>query len=274
MVTTGVSIRGDRWLGRRNAHTQETAEVMRVFVLPMLVLVVVTRAEVRVFVEESNGLALIKYECTAGEAVRAFALDVRVDRGRIVGISHFFRGESRAGSRGYGIFPASFRDHLTVTSRTNVNWESSDYCPLAVRADYPADTLAGLGASGVTLELGALWDPSVPEAIPGPAGTLCALHLSEAAQVWPTANASRGGVIPALADVVLTPVFDGAFVDPTIQIRDITLVGGVLTINFQGGELESASSIEGPWVGTGNRTGQFMDSVGSHPARFYRVRRL
>ena len=53
--------------------------------------------------------------------------------------------------------------------------------------------MPGLGSAGVTLELGALWDPLVPEAIPEPAGTLCALHLSEADQVSLAANASRGG---------------------------------------------------------------------------------
>jgi len=246
---------------------------MRVLLLSLLAAAAAARAEVRLFVQESHGLALINYECTAGEVVRAFALDVMVDRGRIVGISQFFRGESRAGSRGYGIFPASFRDHLTVTSRTNVNWEASDYRPLAVPADRPGATLPGLGSTGVTLELGALWDPLVPESIPGPAGTLCALHLSEPAQVSLAANARRGGVIPAEADLTLTPVFAGAFVDPATLIRNITVIGEVLTIDFQGGELEFATSIEGPWVGTGNSTGQFMEPARTSPTRFYRVRR-
>src|SRR5579859_3818756 len=116
------------------------------------------RAEVRVFVQDSNSLALIKYECTGGELVRAFALDVSVDQGQIIGISNFLRGPSTAGATGYGIFPASFRDHLAAGAGTNVNWAASDYTPLAVPADAPADTLPGLNSSGVTLEFAGLWD--------------------------------------------------------------------------------------------------------------------
>ena len=102
------------------------------------------RAEVRVFVQNSNGVACVMYQCTAGEVVRAFALDVSVDRGQIIGISNFFRGESRAGATGYGIFPASFRDRITVGAGTNINWNVSGYTPLAVVGDRPADTLPGL----------------------------------------------------------------------------------------------------------------------------------
>lgn len=252
---------------------REAAEMKRVVVLLMVLLGVVAQAEVRLSVQESNGLALINYACTAGEVVQAFALDVTVDRGQIVGLSQFFRGESRPGSRGYGIFPASFRDHLAASSWTNVNWASPDYRPLAVPADRPGDTLPGLGSAGVTLELGALWDPSVAEAVPGAAGTLCALHLSEAAQVSLVANGSRGGVLPVSADLPLTVVFVGAFVEPALRIWDITLAGDSLRIDFQGGELESAPSIEGPWMRTGNTTGQFSDSTTDAPTRFYRVRR-
>lgn len=231
------------------------------------------QAEVRVFIQESNGLAWIKHECTAGEVVRAFAIDVSVDAGRIVGISDFFRGESRAGSRGYGIFPASFRDHLTVTSGTNVNWDASGYDPLAVVADAPSGTLPGLDSYGVTLEFAALWDPAVPAAVPPSAGTLCALQLSEAAQVTVAANASRGGVVPASADASITTVFSGARVDPVILITGMELTDGVVHIYFKGGELEAATDVEGPWTGTGNFSGFFSEAVTGSVSRFYRVRR-
>jgi len=246
---------------------------MRVYLLCLLGMTA-AQAEVRVFVEESQGLALINYECTAGEVVQAFALDAVVDRGRIVGISEFFRGESRAGARGYGVFPASFREHLAVTPNTNVDWGSTDYCPLAVPSDYPGDTLPGLDSHGVSLELGALWDPSVPEAIPGPVGTLCALHLSEAALVSLSVNSSRGGVVATSTGLSLSPVFSGAYVNPSSLIRSVALDGETLTIGFQGGELEYATSIEGPWVATGNSTGRYMELIRTSPARFYRVRRL
>ena len=66
-------------------------------------------AEVRVFVRQEKNAAAIKYECTRGEVVRAFALDVSVDRGRIMAISNYFKGESTAAAQGYGIFPKRCR---------------------------------------------------------------------------------------------------------------------------------------------------------------------
>ena len=85
------------------------------------------QAEVRVFVEDSNGSAVLKYQCTAGEVMRAFALNVSTDRGQIIGISNFFVGPSTAAAHGYGIFPAAFRDHVaaTVTSGSVAIWNAS-----------------------------------------------------------------------------------------------------------------------------------------------------
>ena len=103
---------------------------------------------VRVYIQESNAVAWLHYECTGGEVVRAFALDVSVDRGRILGISDFFRGPSTATAQRYGIFPGSFRDHISVGLGTNINWEVVGYSPLAVPADNPDDTLPGLNSSG------------------------------------------------------------------------------------------------------------------------------
>ena len=246
---------------------------MRVLLFCGLGMALAAQADVRVFVQESDGLALIKYECTGGEVVRAFALDAVVDRGVIVGVSQFYRGESRAGSRGYGIFPASFRAHLAAAASTRVNWASSDYNPLADPEDHPDDTLPGLGTYGVTLELGALWDSLVPEAIPEPSGTLCALHLSEAARVSVTANGSRGGVVAASAEGSLNPVFSGAHVTPSLLISGVTVTGETLRIEYQGGELEHAASLEGPWLATDSESGVFVDSIRTSPARFYRVRR-
>ena len=132
-------------------------------------------AVVNVFIQDSNSVAWVKYQCTAGEIVRAFALDVTVDKGRILGISDFLRGPSTAGNTGYGIFPASFRDHLTVGPSNSVNWNVAAYTPLAVPGDNPGGSQPGLGSSGVTLEFGGLWDVATPAAVPGATGTLCAL---------------------------------------------------------------------------------------------------
>lgn len=229
-----------------------------------------TQAEVRVFIADSNGIACLKYECTAGEIVRAFALDVSVDRGQITGVSNFFRGESKAGATGYGIFPASFRDHLAAGGVTNVNWGAPEYTPLAVAADSPSDTLPGLNSTGVTLELGGLWDPTIAAAIPGPAGVLCTLALSQPARASVTANLTRGGVISAFPANPISPRFTGAVVGPAIL--STTIQNGTVTILFQGGELQTAPTVEGQWSGTGDVSGTHLEVLGTNQSRFYRVR--
>ncbi|MCX6923020.1 MAG: hypothetical protein NT154_07405 [Verrucomicrobia bacterium] len=227
------------------------------------------QGNVRVFVQATNGLANINYECTAGEVVRAFALDVTVDKGNIIAISNFFRGPSKATAQGYGIFPASFRDNVTVYSGTNADWNASGYSPVAVVADKPGGTLPGLNSSGVTLEFGAIWDPTVPAAIPPSRGTLCALQISQTANVTIAANLSRGGIIAAPPDVILTTQFTGALVGPAIT--SARLVNGVMTVLFQGGELESSPATDGPWTGTANTSGTYTETIGSSSAKFYRV---
>jgi hypothetical protein len=227
------------------------------------------KAVVRVFVTDSNGVPWIQYNCDAGETVRAFALDVSVDRGQIIGVSNYFTGLSTATAQGYGVFPASFRDHITVSSGSNATWNVAGYSPLAVPADAPGGTLPGLGASGVTLEFGAIWDPTVAAAMPPTNGTLCSLQLSEAANVSVTANAVRSGIIPSPSDAAITPAFAGALVGPTIT--KISSTNGTVTLLFQDGELETATSLNGPWTGTGNRTGTFVDTTTISTTKFYRV---
>ena len=241
----------------------------RIIVLHMWLLAGLARAAVQVSVQDSNGLATIKYECTAGEVVRSFALDVSVNKGMIVGISNFFRGESKVGARGYGIFPAAFRDHITVSSGSNATWNVAGYSPLAVPADAPGGTLPGLGASGVTLEFGAIWDPTVAAAMPPTNGTLCSLQLSQPANVSVTANSIRGGIVLSPPDVAVTSVFAGALVGPAIN--KISCTNGTVTLFFQDGELETATCLNGPWTGTGNRTGTFIESLGTATTKFFRV---
>lgn len=243
------------------------------FVVPALCLVAISAAaEVRVFVEDIHGRAWIKYACTGGEVVRAFALDVTVDKGQIIGVSDFFRGESTAGGRGYGIFPASFRDHIAITSGTNADWNASDYTPLGVVADRPDDTQPGLGSPGVTLEFAALWDVDDPAALPDSAGVLCSLQISERAVVSIAANQARGGVVSALSEAALAAVFNSAIVDPSVVISGISLSEGIVTITFKGGELETAASPLGPWTSSGNSGGTYSEPVGTGGARFFRVR--
>jgi hypothetical protein len=228
-------------------------------------------AVVNVFIQESNSVAWVRYQCTAGEVVRAFALDVTVDKGRILGISNFHRGPSAAGNTGYGIFPASFRDHLTVSPSNSVNWNVAAYTPLAVPADHPGGTQPGLGSAGVTLEFGGLWDVATPAAIPGASGTLCALTISEEATVSVSANAARGGVVSTNPVVVLSPTFTSAVVHPPLPtINSFSVTNGLVRVTFSWGELQTAESIPGPWTGTGNTNGLFTEPVGNSN-KFYRV---
>jgi hypothetical protein len=257
----------------RTGPRERTMRAVLCLVLLNSLLVTSVRAEVKLFVQEEGPSAAIRYECTGGEVVRAFALNVSVDRGQIVGISNYFKGESTSAAQGYGIFPAALRDSVAVGAGTNINWDVAGYTPLAVVSDRPADTLPGLNSSGVTLEFGGLWDPTVPGAVPPGAGTLCTLQISQAANVSVAANVSRGGVIPASSDITITPTFSGGFVDPAFPaITGLTLTGGVLTINFVGGELISAATLRSAWVGTGQTNGVYMEPVGQGVTKFYRVR--
>ena len=242
---------------------------MKNSLLLLLFLLCPVRGAVIVFVQATNGLANINYTCTAGETVRAFALDVSVDRGQIIAVTNYFRGLSTAAGNGYGIFPASFRDNVTVSSGSNANWNATGYSPLAAAADDPAGTLPGLNSSGVTLEFGALWDPAVPAAIPPASGTLCALQLNQTANVSIAANTSRGGIIASPPEVSISPQFIGALVGPAITSAQAA--NGVVTVHFQGGELESAPAVNGPWTGTGNTSGTFTETDGAFPVRFFRV---
>jgi hypothetical protein len=235
--------------------------------------VISARAEVRVFVQEENRSAAIKYQCTGGEVIRAFALDVSVDRGEIIGITNFFKGESTSTTQGYGIFPASLRDNITITSGIPIDWDSPGYTPLAVMSDRPSDTLPGLDSSGVTLELGGFWNSTDPAAVPPFSGTLCTLQLSRAANVSIAPNVSRGGVVPASTDLSLTPLFTGAFVDPAFPvITGLSLTNGVVAINYVGGNLLKAAQLDGIWFDTGNTNGVYLELVEPGASRYFRVR--
>lgn len=173
--------------------------------LAVLVLAGPTLAAVRIIVEPDGNTAAIKYE-TDGEKVRAFALDITVDAGTIVGISDFIRGESTAEKPGYGIFPANFSRYITVDADTGevAAWDIDDYTPVADPCDPGA--LGGLGTDGITIEMGALYYPAndnSPNA-PGDSGTLCRLTLSTTANVTVSLNEIRGGVVLTDPDVAAT----------------------------------------------------------------------
>jgi hypothetical protein len=104
--------------------------------LAVLLLATPAWAAVRIVVEPDGEAAAIKY-ATDGEKVRAFALDITVDKGTIDGISDFIRGESTAANPGYGIFPANFGRYIVVDADTGevASWDIDDYTPVADPCD-------------------------------------------------------------------------------------------------------------------------------------------
>lgn len=173
--------------------------------LAVLVVAGPALAAVRIIVEPDGNTAAIKYE-TDGEKVRAFALDIAVDAGTIIGISDFIRGESTAENPGYGIFPANFSRYITVDADTGevAAWDIDDYTPVADPCDPGA--LGGLGTDGITIEMGALYyppDDNSPNAPPD-SGTLCRLTLSTEANVTVSLNEIRGGIVLTDPDVAAT----------------------------------------------------------------------
>jgi len=74
-----------------------------------------------------------------------------------------------------------------------------------VVADYPGDTQPGLNSSGITLELGGLWDPNFPRQ-----SRLRPAHSARSpqpiSQCFRDVNGSRGGVIASPPDITLTTI--------------------------------------------------------------------
>ena len=133
-----------------------------------------------------DGKAAIEYSGT--ERARAFALDITVDAGIIEAISDFAVGDD---NHGYGIFPANFSRHITVDPTTGEvsDWAIEGYNPVA-DADDPG-ALGGLGTTGITIEMGSLYDTKAPPL----EGRLCVLTCSEACNMTVTLNATRGNVV-------------------------------------------------------------------------------
>jgi hypothetical protein len=209
--------------------------------LAALLLASPAMAAVHIIAESNGSTVAIKY-ATDGERVRAFALDIVVNKGKIMGISDFIRGESTAENPGYGIFPGNFGRYITVDAATGevASWDTNGYTPVADPCDPGA--LGGLGTSGITVEMGALYYPtgdSSPNA-PPTSGPLFTLTLSEPANVTVALNEIRGGVVLTDPDIAAT-------VD-LAQATNIVVAGGAAA----GAELLSASHPDyAEWVAVG-----------------------
>jgi len=137
-------------------------------------------------------VAQISY-ATSGEKVAAFALDITVDGGAVItAVGGYKVGVSTAASKGYGIFPANFDRYITVNAQGGVDdWGVAGYNPVAEAGDKGA--LGGLGTSGITVEMGALYKGDANA--PGTPGNLLTVEVDKACNLTVTTNAIRGNVV-------------------------------------------------------------------------------
>jgi hypothetical protein len=144
----------------------------------------------------------INYDASLGETelVRAFALDVTATDGTIVDVNNYAIGDDNAG---YGIFPGNFSRHITVNPTTGEvdDWGVAGYTPVADAGDPGA--LGGIGTSGVTIEMGSLYDTNDPATT----GVLCTVTVTAGTKkVCVTGNAIRGNIVMEDASERTIPV--------------------------------------------------------------------
>lgn len=161
---------------------------MRKMIFALVVVMLATPAWAAIDISVADlggGQAAINYSGT--ELARAFALDITVDAGTIDAISGYAVGDD---NNNYGIFPANFSRYITVDATGAVSdWAAAGYTPVADPNDPGA--LGGLGTSGITVEMGSLYDAAAPAL----SGQLCVLTVSEACNMSVTLNATRGNVV-------------------------------------------------------------------------------
>jgi len=143
----------------------------------------------------------VNYTCSAGEQIRAFALEVTLQTGyTFSAIDTFKVGDSNTASKGFGIFPGKFRDLIDAA---NPDFTVAGYNPIAPDTDADA-TGTGLGTNKVILELGSLFVGDANR--PASTGTLCRLYVDPnkpgtagfgavSCTFTLAGNATRGGVV-------------------------------------------------------------------------------
>ena len=152
-----------------------------------------------------GGWVTIGYNVTGGPPkLRAVALEVSTNVGAIVAIRGYKTGESTSADPGYGIFPGS----IDLTDPENPVWNT----PIAP-ADDPGAAGTGLGTNKVILEMGSLYDPTIPGNAPLDTGPLCELRFSESTTGNPATititeeKTYRGGAVMVNPNIV--PVVNG-----------------------------------------------------------------
>ncbi|MBN2271354.1 MAG: hypothetical protein JXN61_12115 [Sedimentisphaerales bacterium] len=139
-----------------------------------------------------DGVIQIGYDATSEtELVRAFALDIVATDGNIIAIDDYAKGDDNGG---YGIFPGSFRDTITVNTTTGDvdNWDGNPnpYTPVAPAVD--TDALGAIPGPAITIEMGSLYTTAAP----AKTGVLCTITVEDTVtKVCVTGNAIRGNVV-------------------------------------------------------------------------------
>ena len=133
----------------------------------------------------------IGYTSDEGELIRAFALDIEATDGNILAVEDYSVGDDNGG---YGIFPGSFAAAPIAVNPTTGqvdNWAVAGYSPVAPAGD--PDALGGIGTTGVTIEMGSLYDTAAPSQTEG---ILCSVTVDEdVKKLCVTANGIRGNVV-------------------------------------------------------------------------------
>lgn len=156
----------------------------------------------------ATGVVTVYYDATGSpNDVRAFALDISVDKGVITSVEPNIVGESEQGNKGYGIFPSSFAQNIDPN---DPNWEDPNYSPLGDPCDLPGDTKPGLDTNAITVEMGALYSepidssPNAPGDGPAVLLTFTIAGINGGSvNVTIEENEGRGGVV--LTDPTIDP---------------------------------------------------------------------
>jgi hypothetical protein len=153
----------------------------------------------------------IGYTSDEAELIRAFALDLVAEH-NIVEVNDFAVGDDNGG---YGIFPGTFAASIAVNPTTGMvdNWDVAGYSPVAPAGD--PDALGGIGTTGVTIEMGSLYDTAAPGMTEG---ILCSVTMEPetTGELCVTANAIRGNVV----------------LESAAEVQDLVVACG----NYGGGE--------------------------------------
>jgi len=136
----------------------------------------------------------INYDANGTGNIRAFGLDITADGGATIDAIDGLSAD-------YVIYPGSI-----VINNNEVN----DYGTPVAEAGL-GGALEGLGYSGITIEMGSLYEMGVDPA-PAATGTLCTLTLSGLCNVTIEENTARGGVVMEDPSADADPTLNGGAV--------------------------------------------------------------